>query len=160
MTPLVSQEKSIDELLLLCSSFILTHTPFCPFVLFANSCLPLSVCLAFYQQQIMRDRWMNVGYEEEELKPYIEPQPDYKDPRRTGRQEKKKDDSLNPFSSSHTATPKPVYILSFSSSSFLIFRSYIKLVSAHRSIYNMVLLYVQTSCCRWDFLRRRSRTRW
>lgn len=33
----------------------------------------------------MRDRWMNVGYEEEELKPYIEPQPDYKDPRRTGR---------------------------------------------------------------------------
>ncbi|XP_068569638.1 serine/threonine-protein kinase MARK2 isoform X7 [Cebidichthys violaceus] len=35
------------------------------------------------QQQIMRDRWMNVGHEEEELKPYIEPQPDYKDPRRT-----------------------------------------------------------------------------
>nr|XP_046236828.1 serine/threonine-protein kinase MARK2 isoform X9 [Scatophagus argus] len=35
------------------------------------------------EQQIMRDRWMNVGYEEEELKPYVEPQPDYKDPRRT-----------------------------------------------------------------------------
>ncbi|KAM6909299.1 serine/threonine-protein kinase MARK2 isoform 1-T1 [Xenentodon cancila] len=35
------------------------------------------------EQQIMRDRWMNVGYEEDELKPYIEPQPDYKDPRRT-----------------------------------------------------------------------------
>ncbi|KAM6960199.1 serine/threonine-protein kinase MARK2 isoform 4-T4 [Tautogolabrus adspersus] len=35
------------------------------------------------EQQIMRDRWMNVGYDEEELKPYIEPQPDYKDPRRT-----------------------------------------------------------------------------
>ncbi|XP_034532244.1 serine/threonine-protein kinase MARK2 isoform X30 [Notolabrus celidotus] len=35
------------------------------------------------EQQIMRDRWMNVGYEEEELKPYIEPMPDYKDPRRT-----------------------------------------------------------------------------
>ncbi|KAG7495654.1 serine serine/threonine-protein kinase MARK2 isoform X9 [Solea senegalensis] len=34
-------------------------------------------------EQIMRDRWMNVGHEEEELKPYIEPQPDYKDPRRT-----------------------------------------------------------------------------
>uniref|UniRef100_A0A673CS43 non-specific serine/threonine protein kinase n=1 Tax=Sphaeramia orbicularis TaxID=375764 RepID=A0A673CS43_9TELE len=34
-------------------------------------------------EQIMRDRWMNVGYEEDELKPYIEPQPDYKDPRRT-----------------------------------------------------------------------------
>nr|XP_043877548.1 serine/threonine-protein kinase MARK2 isoform X15 [Solea senegalensis] len=38
------------------------------------------------EQQIMRDRWMNVGHEEEELKPYIEPQPDYKDPRRTGTQ--------------------------------------------------------------------------
>ncbi|XP_057199902.1 serine/threonine-protein kinase MARK2 isoform X2 [Triplophysa rosa] len=35
------------------------------------------------EQQIMKDRWMNVGYDEEELKPYIEPQPDYKDPRRT-----------------------------------------------------------------------------
>ncbi|XP_066502391.1 serine/threonine-protein kinase MARK2 isoform X2 [Hoplias malabaricus] len=35
-------------------------------------------------EQIMKDRWMNVGYEEEELKPYIEPQPDYKDPKRTG----------------------------------------------------------------------------
>ncbi|XP_027893108.1 serine/threonine-protein kinase MARK2 isoform X6 [Xiphophorus couchianus] len=35
------------------------------------------------EQQIMRDRWMNVGYEEDELKPYIEPLPDYKDPRRT-----------------------------------------------------------------------------
>jgi len=36
------------------------------------------------QQQIMRDRWMNVGYEDDELKPFIDPQPDYKDPRRTG----------------------------------------------------------------------------
>ncbi|XP_065143151.1 serine/threonine-protein kinase MARK2 isoform X4 [Paramisgurnus dabryanus] len=35
------------------------------------------------EQQIMKDRWMNVGHEDEELKPYIEPQPDYKDPKRT-----------------------------------------------------------------------------
>nr|XP_055056152.1 serine/threonine-protein kinase MARK2 isoform X1 [Misgurnus anguillicaudatus] len=35
------------------------------------------------EQQIMRDRWMNVGHEDDELKPFIEPQPDYKDPRRT-----------------------------------------------------------------------------
>lgn len=27
---------------------------------------------------------MNVGHEDEELKPYIEPVPDYKDPKRTG----------------------------------------------------------------------------
>uniref|UniRef100_A0A671Q4X6 MAP/microtubule affinity-regulating kinase 3 n=1 Tax=Sinocyclocheilus anshuiensis TaxID=1608454 RepID=A0A671Q4X6_9TELE len=33
--------------------------------------------------QIMKDRWMNVGHEDDELKPYIEPQPDYKDPKRT-----------------------------------------------------------------------------
>uniref|UniRef100_A0A672S8V4 non-specific serine/threonine protein kinase n=1 Tax=Sinocyclocheilus grahami TaxID=75366 RepID=A0A672S8V4_SINGR len=34
-------------------------------------------------EQIMKDRWMNVGHEDDELKPYFEPQPDYKDPRRT-----------------------------------------------------------------------------
>ncbi|KAI1898697.1 hypothetical protein AGOR_G00075040 [Albula goreensis] len=34
-------------------------------------------------EQIMKDRWMNVGHEDEELKPYVEPQPDYKDPMRT-----------------------------------------------------------------------------
>uniref|UniRef100_A0ACB8G7E5 Map microtubule affinity-regulating kinase n=1 Tax=Sphaerodactylus townsendi TaxID=933632 RepID=A0ACB8G7E5_9SAUR len=31
----------------------------------------------------MKDRWMNVGHEDDELKPYVEPLPDYKDPRRT-----------------------------------------------------------------------------
>ncbi|XP_051533791.1 serine/threonine-protein kinase MARK2-like isoform X4 [Myxocyprinus asiaticus] len=36
------------------------------------------------EQQIMKDRWMNVGHEDDELKPFIEPQPDYKDPKRTG----------------------------------------------------------------------------
>ncbi|XP_053225296.1 serine/threonine-protein kinase MARK2 isoform X10 [Podarcis raffonei] len=35
-------------------------------------------------EQIMKDRWMNVGHEDDELKPYVEPLPDYKDPRRTG----------------------------------------------------------------------------
>ncbi|XP_063002230.1 serine/threonine-protein kinase MARK2 isoform X2 [Elgaria multicarinata webbii] len=34
-------------------------------------------------EQIMKDRWMNVGHEDDELKPYLEPLPDYKDPRRT-----------------------------------------------------------------------------
>ncbi|XP_051533801.1 serine/threonine-protein kinase MARK2-like isoform X13 [Myxocyprinus asiaticus] len=34
-------------------------------------------------EQIMKDRWMNVGHEDDELKPFIEPQPDYKDPKRT-----------------------------------------------------------------------------
>ncbi|KAI1886351.1 hypothetical protein AGOR_G00213100 [Albula goreensis] len=31
---------------------------------------------------IMKDRWMNVGHEEEELKPYIEPEPDFSDTKR------------------------------------------------------------------------------
>uniref|UniRef100_A0A1L8DKI7 MAP/microtubule affinity-regulating kinase 3 n=1 Tax=Nyssomyia neivai TaxID=330878 RepID=A0A1L8DKI7_9DIPT len=31
---------------------------------------------------IMRDKWMNMGYEEDELKPYTEPVPDLKDPKR------------------------------------------------------------------------------
>ncbi|KAM9313550.1 serine/threonine-protein kinase MARK1-like [Pholidichthys leucotaenia] len=30
-------------------------------------------------QQIMKDRWMNVGYEEDELKPYMEPEQDLND---------------------------------------------------------------------------------
>ncbi|XP_048354427.1 serine/threonine-protein kinase MARK1 isoform X3 [Sphaerodactylus townsendi] len=33
-------------------------------------------------EQIMKDRWMNVGHEEEELKPYIEPEPDFNDTKR------------------------------------------------------------------------------
>ncbi|XP_019495137.1 PREDICTED: serine/threonine-protein kinase MARK1 [Hipposideros armiger] len=32
--------------------------------------------------QIMKDRWMNVGHEEEELKPYTEPEPDFNDTKR------------------------------------------------------------------------------
>ncbi|KAK6181211.1 hypothetical protein SNE40_009117 [Patella caerulea] len=31
-------------------------------------------------ETIMRDKWMNVGYDDDELKPHIEPQPDYNDP--------------------------------------------------------------------------------
>lgn len=31
---------------------------------------------------IMKDKWMNVGYEEDELKPYIEPEPDFSDQNR------------------------------------------------------------------------------
>eukprot|EP00069_Balaena_mysticetus_P017431 bmy_10582T0 len=33
-------------------------------------------------KQIMKDRWMNVGHEEEELKPYAEPEPDFNDIKR------------------------------------------------------------------------------
>uniref|UniRef100_A0A452GMI3 Serine/threonine-protein kinase MARK1 n=1 Tax=Gopherus agassizii TaxID=38772 RepID=A0A452GMI3_9SAUR len=33
-------------------------------------------------EQIMKDRWINVGHEEEELKPYTEPEPDFNDSKR------------------------------------------------------------------------------
>uniref|UniRef100_A0AAR2J559 non-specific serine/threonine protein kinase n=1 Tax=Pygocentrus nattereri TaxID=42514 RepID=A0AAR2J559_PYGNA len=33
-------------------------------------------------EQVMKDRWMNVGHEEEELQPYTEPEPDFKDNKR------------------------------------------------------------------------------
>ncbi|XP_067272450.1 serine/threonine-protein kinase MARK1 isoform X2 [Pseudorasbora parva] len=33
-------------------------------------------------EQIMKDRWMNVGHEEEELKPFTEPEPDFSDTKR------------------------------------------------------------------------------
>ena len=36
-------------------------------------------------EQIMKDRWMNVGHEEEELKPYAEPEPDFNDTKRIGK---------------------------------------------------------------------------
>lgn len=35
-------------------------------------------------ENIMKDKWMNVGYEEDELKPYVEPEPDFKDHKRIG----------------------------------------------------------------------------
>ena len=33
-------------------------------------------------QVIMKDKWMNMGYEEEDLKPYIEPVQDWNDRKR------------------------------------------------------------------------------
>ena len=35
-------------------------------------------------QIIMQDKWMNIGYESDELKPHIEPKPDLDDQRRLG----------------------------------------------------------------------------
>jgi hypothetical protein len=37
-----------------------------------------------HKQNIMRDKWMNIGYEEEELKPFTEPPKDLNDPARIG----------------------------------------------------------------------------
>jgi MAP/microtubule affinity-regulating kinase len=36
-------------------------------------------------ETIMKDKWMNMGYEDDELKPYIEPTPDLKEQKRIGK---------------------------------------------------------------------------
>ncbi|XP_053669981.1 MAP/microtubule affinity-regulating kinase 3 [Anopheles nili] len=38
-------------------------------------------------ETIMKDRWMNMGYEDDELKPFVEPLPDLKDQKRIGKTE-------------------------------------------------------------------------
>lgn len=35
-------------------------------------------------QTIMKDKWMNTGYEDDELKPYVEPELDLKETKRIG----------------------------------------------------------------------------
>lgn len=37
-----------------------------------------------FLQQVMKDKWINTGYEGDELKPHIEPVEDYSDPARIG----------------------------------------------------------------------------
>ena len=38
--------------------------------------------LTFLLKVIMKDKWMNMGYEEEDLKPYVEPVQDWNDRKR------------------------------------------------------------------------------
>lgn len=47
-------------------------------------CLYFMAICVFPFQTIMKDKWMNLGYEEDELKPYLEPEPDFKDLKRIG----------------------------------------------------------------------------
>lgn len=111
--------------------------------------LCLCVCLVCSQQQIMRDRWMNVGYEEEELKPYIEPQPDYKDPRRTG--------TYGIFHPILISTVVRMLLSTLTTAHSLT-------TYCHSCINQKMIFFlsvcVQISCCRWDSPRRKSRTHW
>lgn len=50
-------------------------------------CFPLSLlffCFLPLCQQVMKDRWMNVAYEDKELEPYKEPEQDFNDLKRIG----------------------------------------------------------------------------
>lgn len=82
---------------------------------------------------------MNVGYEEDELKPYIEPQPDYKDPRRTGTQQK--------CSNLHENHP-------------ILFITTNRYKSAQCNANLCCGVFVQRKCCGWDILKKRFRTHW
>lgn len=42
-------------------------------------------CLCCVQQAIMKDKWMNVGFEDDELKPFIEPDSNMNDAVRIGK---------------------------------------------------------------------------
>lgn len=44
-----------------------------------------SNCVTLLLQQIMKDRWINAGFEEDELKPYTEPELDITDQKRIGK---------------------------------------------------------------------------
>lgn len=56
-----------------------TYRQFSPIIIF------IFVFFLFcFSQTIMKDKWMNLGYEEDELKPYLEPEPDFKDLKRIG----------------------------------------------------------------------------
>lgn len=46
-------------------------------------CDARTVCVSVLQQ-VMKDKWINCGYEGEDLKPHIEPVEDYSDPARIG----------------------------------------------------------------------------
>ena len=49
-----------------------------------HQCQSGSHCLNLYLQQIMKDRWINAGFEEDEMKPYTEPELDITDQKRIG----------------------------------------------------------------------------
>lgn len=44
-----------------------------------------SNCLSLFLQQIMKDRWINAGFDDDELKPYTEPELDITDQKRIGK---------------------------------------------------------------------------
>jgi len=58
-------------------------TLFVVFILFVNEIIKWMISILY--QNIMKDRWINIGYEEKELKPYKEPPKDLIDPKRIGK---------------------------------------------------------------------------
>ncbi|KAI2664581.1 MAP/microtubule affinity-regulating kinase 4 [Labeo rohita] len=62
-------------------------------------------------EQVMKDKWMNAGYEGDELKPHVEPAEDYSDPNRIGETSRKLDGAESRVSGSMTlprVRPSPI----------------------------------------------------
>lgn len=53
-------------------------------LLYLSECNLFFVFL-FFLQQIMKDKWINIGYESDELKAHIEPVEDFNDTTRIGK---------------------------------------------------------------------------
>lgn len=51
------------------------------FLVFVTDLLTTNLSL----QQIMKDRWINAGHEDDELKPFVEPELDISDQKRIGK---------------------------------------------------------------------------
>ncbi len=43
------------------------------------------IIFLFLLQQIMKERWINAGFEDDELKPFLEPEADISDQKRIGK---------------------------------------------------------------------------
>ncbi len=46
------------------------------------------IIFVFLLQQIMKERWINAGFEDDELKPFLEPEADISDQKRIGKRKR------------------------------------------------------------------------
>lgn len=46
------------------------------------------IMFVFLLQQIMKERWINAGFEDDELKPFLEPEADISDQKRIGKRKR------------------------------------------------------------------------
>ena len=62
------------------------YNPFLCDLITYDSHVDIVLKLFCFDQNIMKDRWINMGYEDRELKPYKEPSKDVLDTQRIGKQ--------------------------------------------------------------------------
>lgn len=67
-----------------CTLDVRTQSTSCVTNLMLNSSTAKAFSVFLFLQQVMKDKWINSGYEGDDLKPHIEPVEDYSDPARIG----------------------------------------------------------------------------